>query len=418
MLIGHHSTPVVLLGAFHHGGLAITRSLGRLGVPVYVVESTPVPASRSRYCRGLFRLDLKITPVRESLAFLLAIPRRLRAKPILIPTTDYAALFVVDHASILEPEYRFPKQLADVSHALVSKRSMSELAIRAGIPTPLIFSPQSRSEALAYADKGTFPLVLKADDCGRASAQVATAKTIVYNRDQLLEDYNLMQDPEAPNLIMQEYIPGGEDSIWMFNGYFNADSECLFGMTGKKIRQNPAYTGASSLAVCIQNETVHQLTLDFMKNIGYRGILDIGYKYDARDGRYKVLDVNPRIGATFRLFAGTNGMDVARALYLDLTGQTIPHSLPAPDGRKWTVEDADLVSSYCYYRDGKLTPGEWIRSLRGIQEFSFLSGTDPLPMFSALASDLRRVSSRLLKSTGPVPGTRFPEASVGVDERS
>ena len=98
MLIGHHSTPVVLLGAFHHGGLAITRSLGRLGVPVYVVESTPVPASRSRYCRGLFRLDLKITPVRESLAFLLAIPRRLRAKPILIPTTDYAALFVVDHA--------------------------------------------------------------------------------------------------------------------------------------------------------------------------------------------------------------------------------------------------------------------------------------------------------------------------------
>ncbi len=73
-------------------------------------------------------------------------------------------------------------------------------------------------------------------------------------------------------------------------------------------------------------------------------------------------------------------MDVARALYLDLTGQQLPPSPPAADGRKWMVEDADLVSSYFYFRDGKLTFKEWIRSFKGIEEFSFLSATDPLPM--------------------------------------
>jgi D-aspartate ligase len=47
-----------------------------------------------------------------------------------------------------------------------------------------------------------------------------------------------------------------------------------------------------------------------MQEIGYSGIVDIGYRYDRRDGEYKLLDVNPRVGATFRLFVDSNGMDV------------------------------------------------------------------------------------------------------------
>ena len=78
---------------------------------------------------------------------------------------------------------------------------------------------------------------------------------------------------------------------------------------------------------------MHDTTVRFMHELGYRGILDIGYRFDERDGEYKLLDVNPRIGATFRLFVGDDGMDVLRALYLDLTGQevaatTAPHRPP------------------------------------------------------------------------------------------
>ena len=164
----------------------------------------------------------------------------------------------------------------------------------------------------------------------------------------------------------------------MFNGYFNNESECLFGMTGQKIRQCPVYTGAACLAVCRRNDLVQEMTISFMKKVGYRGILDIGYRYDARDRRYKVLDVNPRIGATFRLFVGSEGLDVARALYLDLTGQEVP-SWAMTEGRKWVVEDCDFVSSLRYYQDGKLGFWEWIRSFQAVEETSFLSITDRCP---------------------------------------
>src|SRR6185312_16906252 len=161
-------------------------------------------------------------------------------------------------------------------------------------------------------------------DCGQHGA--ATMKYIARSADDLLDKYDRIDESQQSNILFQEYIPGGDDTIWMFNGYFNSRSECLFGMTGQKIRQCPVYTGAACLAICRRNDIVHQTTLAFMKAVGYQGILDIGYRYDARDGKYKVLDVNPRIGSTFRLFVGQSGMDVARALYLDLTGQT-----PVPD---------------------------------------------------------------------------------------
>ena len=46
-------------------------------------------------------------------------------------------------------------------------------------------------------------------------------------------------------------------------------------------------------------------------------------------------------------------MDVARALYLDLTGQEVPPS-PQCEGRKWFVE-LGLKSCLDYYREGSLT---------------------------------------------------------------
>lgn len=401
MLIEQIPVPAVVFGAGRHGGLAMTRSLGQCGVPVYVIDSKRGPAAFSRYCHGFFRWDVAAKPIEETLAFLLEVARKIGGTPVLIPTTDHTAILAVDNAEALSEAYLFPAQEAKTSRALVSKYSMFQLATRAGIPTPGTIAPTSRSELLEYLRTATFPLVLKLDDASGSGKHRQKTKSIVYDSEQLLREYDEILDSEMSAVVIQEYIPGGEDSIWMFNGYFDADSECLFGMTGQKIRQNPVYTGASCLAVCIQNSAVYQLTLKFMKSVGYRGILDIGFRYDARDGKYKVLDVNPRIGATFRLFLGTNGMDVIRALYLDLTGQGVPKSAPAPDGRKWIVEDCDLVSSWRYYRDGKLKPAEFVRSFRGLQEFSFLSLTDPVPMFSLFAFDLLELSSRTWKLIRP-----------------
>jgi len=177
----------------------------------------------------------------------------------------------------------------------------------------------------------------------------------------------------------------------MFNGYFDAHSDCLAGFTGRKLRQTPPYTGVTSLGICLRNDVVEQTTRQWMKRLGYSGILDIGYRFDARDGSYKVLDVNPRIGATFRLFVGDNGIDVARAQYLDLTGQSVPPSQQV-DGRKWLVEGGDLDSFLRYRRDGKLTTREWLVSLAGVRETAYFARDDLKPFLGVCAGFAGRMT--------------------------
>jgi len=92
-------------------------------------------------------------------------------------------------------------------------------------------------------------------------------------------------------------------------------------------------------------------------------------------------------------------MDVARALYLDITGQTSQSSSPQY-GRKWMVEDCDLASSIRYFRDGQLTVKDWLMSFRGVQETAFFSLRDPLPAVAVFVSDAQQFATRMFRRNG------------------
>jgi D-aspartate ligase len=369
------STPVVVLRSVHHGGLGIVRSLGRLGVPVYCVDAHWEPAFSSRYCRGHFVRNIESASPVQSVSSLLQIARKLGGRPILIPTTDPGAIWVSEHAAALGSEFRFPYQDCKLVRLLCDKSRMQELARSNGVPTAQSMVPRSKEDVQRFIETATFPVMVKATNVERLRARMGGTKFVIPSGSELLEFYAKAADHDQPSLLIQEFIPG-ED--WMFDGYFDESSRCVFGVTGKKIRRFPVNTGVTSLGVCIRNETVERTTVEFMKAIGYQGILDIGYRYDQRDGKYKVLDVNPRIGCTFRLFTATNGLDVARALYLHLTGQPVA-TAQAAEGRKWIVEDFDLVSALHSLRDGTLTLLDCMKSFRGIQETACFAFDDPLP---------------------------------------
>ena len=374
------------------------RSLGRLAVPIFNLDPDPwAPAFFSAYCKGKFLYDIEHLPEQTSVEYLLEARKKIGRPCLLIPTTDRTARFVADHQLSLRNWFLFPEQQAELVRTLSDKKGMFHLAKRHGIPTPEACFPQSREDVLEFLRRARFPIMLKGIDGQKLWERTGKKMFIVQSKEELLTRYDTVEDSRSPNLMLQEYIPGGDNTVWMFNGYFNERSDCLVAFTGKKIRQCPVYTGSTCLGVCLTNETVEDLTRNFMKAIGYRGILDIGFRYDARDGLYKVLDVNPRIGATFRLFVGENGMDVARALYLDLTGQEVV-SVPARDGRKWIVEDLDLVSCYRYHREGTLSLAGWTRSLRGIEEAAFISSDDPLPVAAMLVLRTRELIRRILRA--------------------
>lgn len=365
-----------------HGGLGILRTLGRLGVPVYTVDSDPRgPASYSRYVHGRFVFDLEAASPEATVDYLLEVGGRLGSRAVLIPTWDEMSLLVSDSYDALSEHFLLPHQPDGLARSLASKKEMFRLARQHSVQTPESMFPTGIEDVREFAVAAAFPVMLKGIAGNRLQQRTGRKMVIVERPDELIRLYAEMEDPDDPNLMLQEYIPGGDDAIWMFNGYFDHESDCLVGFTGRKLRQTPVYTGATSLGVCLNNDVVEETTRRWMKELGYRGILDIGYRYDARDGQYKVLDVNPRIGGTFRLFVGHNGMDVARALYLDLTGQPVPRTEQV-EGRKW-MDERDVISCLQYRRDHRLTLRQWVTSLRGVQETVHFAHDDMAPFWRA-----------------------------------
>jgi predicted ATP-grasp superfamily ATP-dependent carboligase len=369
------SAPVVLLCP----SLPAIRSLGRLGVRVFCVGPTgTAPASASRYCQGTFVWDIRAAEPERSVDFLAAVAARVGSEPILAACDDPGAMFLAEHLEELRRWYRVQNPPADVARALSNKETMFHLCQGHRVPTAAAVFPKSRADVEAAIGAIEFPLMLKGVDTELQERRTGMRMTIVRDADELLARYDELEDPGSPNLMLQEYIPGGPESIWMFNGYFDAESRCLVGFTGRKLRQCPVGTGATSLGVCTRNEVVEQMVIRLMRAIRYRGPLDLGFRYDERDGQYKLLDVNPRLGSTFRLFVDDNDLDVARALHLDLTGRPVTPVSDRSD-RKWVDEYADLASSYRYIRAGDLRVRDWLRSFRGLEEMNWIARDDPAP---------------------------------------
>jgi D-aspartate ligase len=392
---GCFATPVLTFPSRAHGPLGITRSLGRLGVPVYNADFDALaPSFFSAYSRGKFHVRCSYDAPLKLAETLRACAEAIGQRCILIPTSDDATLFVAEQAGSLRESFIFPERSPELVHSLCSKKLMYFLARKHQVPTPETSFPQCRRDVLEFMERATFPVMLKAIHGSRLAQSTGKKMFIVRTKSELLDTYDRTEDPTAPNLMIQEYIPGGDDVVWMFNGYFDRDSECLLSFTGKKIRQCPVHTGATSLGICLENQSVDQVTRRFMREIGYRGILDIGYRFDARDGLYKVLDINPRIGATFRLFVGERGMDVSRALYYDLTGGSVQPD-HAHAGRKWLAEDLDLVSTVDYLRERSITLKQWWSSSRGIEECAYLAADDFMPILPLCLGRAAELSRRI-----------------------
>jgi len=394
------SVPALVLEV-HHGSLGIARSLGRQGVTVHGVDAdVTLPGFRSRYFRGAHAWDLLREPPDRTVSFLQNLGKKLGAGTLLIPTSDETTAFVASNADALAEHFVFARQSPDLIAKLTSKEENYHLAESVGVPVPETRFPKSATDVREFCGRAAFPIMLKGIEGRRLFERTGHKMLIVRTPNELLEAYEWMEDPNDPNLMLQELIPGGDDTIWIFD----AKSECRCAFTGRKLRQTPPHMGSTSLGICEQNDTVERMTIDFMRKIGYTGILDIGYRYDARDGRYKLLDPNPRVGSTFRLFVGTNGMDVIRYLYMDKTGQTLPSTTPR-QGRKWFVEESDFESFTIYRREGQLGLLEWLKSFRGVEESAWFAWDDMKPFWPTAWSILKRstrwLGRAILRRPGP-----------------
>ncbi len=378
------STPAVVLkfdqNMLHHGSLGVIRSLGRLGVPVYGVHEGPwAPAASSRYLAGRFFWQPHPDDPQRTLSGLLDLASRIGRRAVLYATDDAGAIFLAEHGDALRDAFAFPRPPADLPRQLAGKYSMFQLCRDLGVPTPQAMLAWSPGEAAGFAGQAGFPLIAKLTTPWRGTnaGQDLRSTTIVRTPSEL-QEICARADETEPGLMLQEYIPPAPGQDWFFHGYVDQAGRCVPAFTGVKDRSYPAYAGLTTLGRAVPNSRVAGQVTAMAAAIGFRGIADLDLRFDPRDAQYKVLDFNPRLGAQFRLFTTGTGVDVARAAYLDLTGQPAAVG-EMTRGRRFLVENYDPLGAVGYWRRGELGPRSWARSLRGVDEAAWLARDDLRP---------------------------------------
>ncbi|TXS26043.1 ATP-grasp domain-containing protein, partial [Streptomyces sp. ms191] len=363
---------------FHHGTLGAARSLGRAGIPVHaLIESRVSPVARSRYVR-----DVRVRPADPSPEALVrrlgALAERLPARAVLVPLDDVSALALARHRAELTDRYLLPEQSVRELDRVADKAALAETCRALGLPHPRTGIPGSTEEAATMAWSLGLPVVAKWSRPWLLPPGAGLRSTSIVR--SLAEVRALFaRTPQAGSrLLLQELLPPGRDLDWFFHAYVDTAGRCRAGATGRKERSWPDGAGLTAVGRWARNAEVERTAHTLLDALGYRGVCDLDFRLDRSTGAYHLLDFNPRPGAQFRLFADPDGLDVVRALHLDLTGRPVPDHSPAY-GRQFVVENYAALSVLTSPR--RRCPGP-ARSGPQVTETAWFAADDPVPAFS------------------------------------
>jgi predicted ATP-grasp superfamily ATP-dependent carboligase len=327
-----------------HHCVGICRSLGRAGVDVYAVAaSRRTPVVRSRYLKRAVVWRGDSDDRNQALCDLLVgLGRRMERKPLLVCTRDDMAVFASRHRDVLDEFFVIPDVPPELPARLVDKQHLPELCRRHGVATPRSVWVDSVAKLKEAVEAFGLPVVVKDSTPPRVvSIREFTHSRLVEDAGQLGE--LAMASAEPLNILVQEYIPDECSEDWIAHGYCDAQSRAKALFTGRKVRSWPPWGGATAQGYVETNLELAEKTARLCQDIGYRGVFDLDWRLDLRTGEYNLLDFNPRVGAQFRMFEDSAGIDVVRAMHLDLSGRAVPEGHVA-EGARFLVEPWNIAS--------------------------------------------------------------------------
>jgi predicted ATP-grasp superfamily ATP-dependent carboligase len=127
----------------------------------------------------------------------------------------------------------------------------------------------------------------------------------------------------------------------------------------------------------VDEPAVIEPSVRMLEAMKFTGVVEIEFKHDARDGQYKLLDINPRVWGWHSL-GGRAGVDFSYLLWLQACGAAVPDSRPQI-GVRWVRASTDLRTVVLEILRGRLSVGEYSRSLRGPRVSAIFAADDPLP---------------------------------------
>jgi predicted ATP-grasp superfamily ATP-dependent carboligase len=322
---------------------------------------------------------------------------------VVLPCSDGALEFIARHRDELVAMGYRPVPAADeVTLAMLDKELTYELARKVGVPAPRTAAVSTLEEVRAATTGMDYPMALKPRH-SHLFARVFGSKALVVEDAAALEAAFRATEEHGLEMIVTEIIPGDDSRYCSYYSYLDDDGTPLFHFTKRKPRQNPPGFGLGTFHETDWVPDAAEMGLRFFTGIGLRGVGNVEFKRDSRDGQLKLIECNPRFTAADKLVQRA-GIDMATIAYRRALGLPVTAPTTFRSGvTQWhPMEDWDAFRAY--RAQGQLSTLAWLRSLARPQGLPMFDRGDLRPSVvyaGEFARRALRVTRRRLAARAP-----------------
>lgn len=285
---------------------------------------------------------------------------------LLIPCGDGYAELLAEHRDELADHYTFIANDFSLYERLENKVSFYEICEEYGLPYPktFIITPETLENSQFKKELPfPFPVALKpADSVAWLSVDFEGRKKafIIYNRAEFeLIVERIYKSGYNSEMIVQDFIPGDDSNMRVLNAYVDKQHNVRLMALGHPLLEDPAPGAVGNYVVIIpdENQQIYAMITKFLQDIEYVGFANFDIKYDARDGQYKLFEINLRQGRS-SFFVTLSGLNLAKVITEDLVfneafTQTVYGKSDSPEAKLWLGVPKNIFLEYAKENEGK-----------------------------------------------------------------
>ena len=377
----------IVFGLFETG-LGVIRSLGKKGVNILGIDFKNDIGCYSRYVKAIICPH----PIEQEKQFIEWIHLTFSGIKGRIPVFFTSDSFLISFSKNREIFSRyFLFNLVDhlLLEQISDKYSQFQLASIAGIDLPATWKINIQSDLDRITNNVHFPLFIKGQDVNSWRKEISGSIKgfLVNNRIELVDKVKMILEKKVP-VILQEVIEGPDTNHFKYCSYISSNGDVLAEFTLQKIRQNPIHFGVGAVVESIYKPELIDLGRKLFIGIGFKGIGSAEFKVDNRDGKLKLIEINPRYWQQNYL-STVCGVNFPFINYLNLLQETPEPVNNFKYGVKWVNRYMDFDSFIKYRKEGILTFSSWRKSLKGKKVYPDFTWDDPIPALYEIGFGLK-----------------------------
>lgn len=234
---------------------------------------------------------------------------------ILISCSDGYSSLLVNNKEKLKDYYLFNYVDKYMQEKLENKIDFYEICEKYGLDYPdTVITNDNTDESIKKIESElSYPIALKANDSIEFYNTHFEGKKKAYkihNNEELVKTLNQIYNAGyTGKMIAQDFIPGDSSDMYVLNAYVNTSSQVKMMSLGKCLLDEvlPLNIGNYNALVTMGDDNIYKQYKKFLEEISYTGFANFDLKYDKRDGKYKVFEINIRQGrSSFYMNAANN----------------------------------------------------------------------------------------------------------------